>query len=98
MLRRNLKIMKNKNKDRLFVFCLFLCWLLSILRVISVGFGATGIIYMILNGYNANDKIMYISVSIIILVIGNLFFPLFQDWIKDFLDEMFGDNENEKMF
>lgn len=98
MLRRNLKIMKNKNKDRLFVFCLFLCWLLSILRVISVGFGATGIIYMILNGYNSNDKIMYISVSVIILVIGNLFFPLFQDWITDFLDEMFGDNENEKMF
>ena len=98
MLRRNLKIMKNKNKDRLFVFCLFLCWLLSILRVISVAFGATGIIYMILNGYNSNDKIMYISVSVIILVIGNLFFPLFQDWIKDFLDEMFGDNENEKMF
>lgn len=98
MLRRNLKIMKNKNKDRLFIFCLFLCWLLSILRVISVGFGVTGIIYMILNGYNANDKIMYISVSVIILVIGNLFFPLFQDWITDFLDEMFGDNENEKMF
>ncbi len=98
MLRRNLKIMKNKNKDRLFVFCLFLCWLLSILRVISVGFGATGIIYMIFNGYNANDKIMYISISVIILVIGNLFFPLFQDWITDFLDEMFGDNENEKMF
>ena len=98
MLRRNLKIMKNKNKDRLFVFCLFLCWLLSILRVISVGFGATGIIYMILNGYNSNDKIIYISVSVIILVIGNLFFPLFQDWIKDFLDEMFGGDENEKMF
>lgn len=98
MLRRNLKIMKNKNKDRLFVFCLFLCWLLSILRVISVGFGATGIIYMILNGYNSNDKIMYISVSVIILVIGNVFFPLFQDWIKDFLDEMFGGDENEKMF
>ena len=53
---------------------------------------------MILNGYNANDKIMYISVSVIILVIGNLFFPLFQDWIKDFLDEMFGGDENEKMF
>ena len=90
--------MKNKNKDRLFVFCLFLCWLLSILRVISVGFGAPGIIYMILNGYNSNDKIMYISISVIILVIGNFFFPLFQDWIKDFLDEMFGGDENEKMF
>ena len=90
--------MKNKNKDRFFVFCLFSCWLLSILRVISVGFGATGIIYMILNGYNSNDKIMYISISVIILVIGNFFSPLFQDWIKDFLDEMFGGDENEKMF